>query len=186
MRELSKRKRDAPVTSDQEDVEARLREEMKKLAEGSPEEPTPRPAPQVEEPAANSAEPEASAPIQNENQLYTPGSEVQGKYTIQLYANQSKAAAQDFADAFIVKGYDVIINEAEIPGKGNMVSRQRWSFRLHRRGQEVSAKRKIAFSRRRLFDSEIIVLKVCPSHILIILGPGKTGPFFCKSYAIGG
>lgn len=113
---------DAPApTANQEDVEARLREEMKKLAEGNPEAPS---GAKVEE--APVAAPEAGPvdeaspvePIRNEEQLYTSGNDVRGKYTIQLYANQSKAAAQDFADAFIVKGYDVIINEAEIPGKG--------------------------------------------------------------------
>ena len=41
-----------------------------------------------------------------------------GKYTVQLSAHKSQESAQEFADAFIIKGYDMIINEANIPGKG--------------------------------------------------------------------
>ncbi len=46
------------------------------------------------------------------------GRDFSGKYTIQLFAHQSQEVSQDFADGFLVKGYDVIINEASIPGKG--------------------------------------------------------------------
>lgn len=44
--------------------------------------------------------------------------EFSGKYTIQLFSHQSQGTAQEFADGFISKGYDVIINEVIIPGKG--------------------------------------------------------------------
>lgn len=100
------------------DVEARLREEMEKLAAGDVEKPAAESM--MEQPKAKQA-PAVTADagdIKSQDDLYAPKTNVQGKFTIQLYANQSKAAAQDFADAFIVKGYDVIINEAEIPGKG--------------------------------------------------------------------
>lgn len=97
------------------DVEARLREEMKKLARG--ETGTEASGGSLEATGESAVE-GGEQDIQSEEDLYSPGKEVKGKFTIQLYANQSKAAAQDFADAFIVKGYDVIINEAEIPGKG--------------------------------------------------------------------
>lgn len=101
-----------------EDVEARLREEMAKLAAGQTGAEAEDVSVQetVQNPDVDSA-PAQETP-QSSDELYSPGRDVSGKFTIQLYANQSKAAAQDFADAFIVKGYDVIINEAEIPGKG--------------------------------------------------------------------
>jgi len=41
-----------------------------------------------------------------------------GKYTVQLTSEKSKDSAEEFSDAFIAAGYDVIINEAVIPGKG--------------------------------------------------------------------
>lgn len=40
------------------------------------------------------------------------------KYTIQLIARQSKDLAAEYAEPFIAAGYDVIINEVEIPSKG--------------------------------------------------------------------
>jgi cell division protein FtsN len=44
--------------------------------------------------------------------------EFTGKYTIQLGSHATLADAEKFADAFKVRGYDVIINEADIKGKG--------------------------------------------------------------------
>lgn len=40
------------------------------------------------------------------------------KYTIQLIARQSKDLASEYAEPFIAAGYDVIVNEVEIPSKG--------------------------------------------------------------------
>tara|TARA_Y100000780_G_scaffold152506_1_gene137337 strand:- start:22373 stop:23086 length:714 start_codon:yes stop_codon:yes gene_type:complete len=114
---------ESPAEESAAEVEARLREEMEKLAAGKVETPVTEPAeaPEVESPVVEE-EPQASAGeekrIESTDDLYAPQDDVKGKFTIQLYANQSKSAAQDFADAFIVKGYDVIINEATIPGKG--------------------------------------------------------------------
>lgn len=113
--------REEPSTDPSGDVEARLREEMEKLAAGEldssaeAESNMESETPVDEAPAIESE----GAEINEPDDLYSPGQDVKGKFTIQLYANQSKASAQDFADAFIVKGYDVIINEAVIPGKGN-------------------------------------------------------------------
>ncbi|MEX0798947.1 MAG: SPOR domain-containing protein [Bacteriovoracaceae bacterium] len=99
------------------EVEARLREEMEKLAAGDIDEAGGEGQDSQAEPVIETAGSEEQ--IQNYDELYAPSDNVEGKFTIQLYSNQSKAAAEDFADAFIVKGYDVIINEADIPGKGN-------------------------------------------------------------------
>jgi len=112
---------ETPTQESTADVEARLREEMEKLAAGKVNAPQPEPA--VEEDIPSDAQdPQASLgednKIESTDDLYAPQNDVKGKFTIQLYANQSKSSAQDFADAFIVKGYDVIINEATIPGKG--------------------------------------------------------------------
>lgn len=123
-------KKTAPIESANE-VEARLREEMAKLAAGGMD----SEAVDTSDTSAQATESDinegsvsessqsdqelGSSEINSTDDLYAPSENVKGKFTIQLYANQSKAAAQDFADAFIVKGYDVIINEASIPGKGN-------------------------------------------------------------------
>ena len=58
--------------------------------------------------------PVKDAPVENENTERN----LTGKYTIQLFSHQSKETAEEFADGFILKGYDVIINEVDIPGKG--------------------------------------------------------------------
>ncbi|EQC52370.1 SPOR domain-containing protein, partial [Bacteriovorax sp. DB6_IX] len=42
-----------------------------------------------------------------------------GKYTIQLSSFQSLAEAKQFAEGFKVLGYNPIINEKNIPGRGN-------------------------------------------------------------------
>lgn len=91
------------------DIEARLRDEMEKLAQDTKN--------KAQDDEAIESEPENSA------QNYTSSSydidqKFKGKYTIQLYSNQSRSSAEDFADPFIIKGYNVIINEAVIIGKG--------------------------------------------------------------------
>ncbi len=97
-----------------DEIEQRLREEMEKLAQEK----------NTNTSASNNSEEDATDPALKEPVgdsviNSAPGeSAVSGKYTIQLYSNQSKSAAEDFADPFIVKGYNVIINEATIPGKG--------------------------------------------------------------------
>lgn len=102
-----------------DEIEARLREEMEKLANDNEVA-----AKNVEtESMSNTTpndntDPALKEPVGNDVDSTAGSSAVKGKYTIQLYANQSKSAAEDFADPFIIKGYNVIINEAIIPGKG--------------------------------------------------------------------
>ena len=56
--------------------------------------------------------------IESTEDLYRPQGDYSGKYTIQLAAFDSKDEARSFADGFIVSGYDAIVNEVEISGKG--------------------------------------------------------------------
>jgi len=41
-----------------------------------------------------------------------------GKYTIQIYSNRDFEKAKDFAEAFKVRGYNPIVNEVNLSGKG--------------------------------------------------------------------
>lgn len=45
-------------------------------------------------------------------------SSLRGKYTIQVGSHRSKQEAEQFANGFKVRGYDPIINEVEVPGRG--------------------------------------------------------------------
>ena len=103
---LEKNEKDDSL-SDSE-MERRLKEEMEKLASDKPN-------------TVNNEEvkPKAAvAPITNESENLETSPNYDGKYTIQLFSHQSQEAAQEFADVFRLKGYDVIINEVVIPGKG--------------------------------------------------------------------
>lgn len=108
---------------DVDEIEKRLREEMEKLANesgASGNTAEPQKKMEVTNKPMDNTDPALKEPVGNT----TPAGDanntnaVKGKYTIQLYANQSKSAAEDFADPFIIKGYNVIINEVVIPGKG--------------------------------------------------------------------
>ena len=90
-----------PTNTDSE-MEQRLKEEMEKLASEKADTATKVEAPKEE-----------ATPVVEE-----PKNNYEGKYTIQLFSHQSAEAAQEFADVFKLKGYDVIINEVVIPGKG--------------------------------------------------------------------
>ena len=132
------------------EVEARLREEMAKLAAGEVD--TAGEEPDSKETTSGVAISEEAPAAVNEDQtiesydeLYAPSKDVKGKFTIQLYANQSKAAAEDFADPFIVKGYDVIINEAEIPGKGTWFRVSIGAFDTHEEAKKYLEKERALF-----------------------------------------
>ena len=94
------------------DTEARLRAEMEKLANERID------INQNLNDTESSNENNTSASIESTEDVYTDSEAYTGKYTVQLYAHQNKEMAQNFADVFILKGYDVIINEVVIPGKG--------------------------------------------------------------------
>lgn len=93
-------------------MEERLKEEMEKLANENV-----KIAPAKEEANLNSLSENTVKPM-NGSDEETSSNEFTGKYTIQLFSHQSQETAQEFADGFISKGYDVIINEVIIPGKG--------------------------------------------------------------------
>jgi septal ring-binding cell division protein DamX len=101
------------VGSVDSDMEARLKEEMAKLANEKIV---------IEKNNSNNEKSSTGAnELEGLDNLAEPSSgqnEFSGKYTIQLFSHQSQETAQEFADGFISKGYDVIINEVIIPGKG--------------------------------------------------------------------
>ena len=41
-----------------------------------------------------------------------------GKYTIQLGSYRSEREAREFADGFVIKGYEPIVQDVEVPGRG--------------------------------------------------------------------
>lgn len=69
-----------------------------------------------EQPAmSTAAAPAAGTSVAGEE----PKSTVAGKYTIQLGSYNTAEEAKQFAEGFTVRGYNPIINEVKIPGKGN-------------------------------------------------------------------
>ena len=93
------------------DMETRLKEEMAKLANE-------KIVIDKSNDTNENREVEQELTPANSNEATSTNNEFSGKYTIQLFSHQSQATAQEFADGFISKGYDVIINEVVIPGKG--------------------------------------------------------------------
>lgn len=89
----------------QKDIEQKIKDEMKKLAE----EDVPVKVDDKKEEVKVEDAPKTTV---TSNDPYA------GKYTIQLASHKTQDTAQEFADAFIVKGYDVIIKQADIPGRG--------------------------------------------------------------------
>lgn len=81
--------------------------------------------PQVETPKVEDKPMDATKPLNNtdlidesakapapSNDQYT------GKFTIQLSSHRSKGEAEEFANGFTIRGYDPIINEVQISGRG--------------------------------------------------------------------
>ena len=106
---------DDSAMNDQLELEQKLKSEMEKLANTKIVIPKTK---QVVSEAAVQAKPEKVVTVKKANDVYNQKSDFKGKYTIQLYSNQSEESAKDFADGFIVKGYDIIINEVILAGKG--------------------------------------------------------------------
>jgi septal ring-binding cell division protein DamX len=101
--------------NDQLEMEEKLKSEMEKLANTKVDVPK-----KVEAVAEIPVQDKVESPVtvKKANDVYNQKSDFKGKYTIQLYSNQSEESAKDFADGFIVKGYDIIINEVILAGKG--------------------------------------------------------------------
>lgn len=57
----------------------------------------------------------------NESQanLNNASKDILGKYTIQLGSHKSVEEAKNFAEGFLARGYKPLINEVDVPGKGN-------------------------------------------------------------------
>ena len=105
------------IADKQAELEERLKAEMEKLANGDETIVDDAPPAAGSETVVEDSVPdvEESSDLQD---MYNQEKSYDNKFTIQLYSNQSEGAAKDFADGFIAKGYDVIIREAVIPGKG--------------------------------------------------------------------
>jgi len=105
----------AAKKTDVDEIEMRLREEMEKLAKSN-DNSNDNSQVMNESNEEDAIDPALKEPVSSNTSV--SDNPMQGKYTIQLYSNQSKSAAEDFADPFIIKGYNVIINEVTIPSKG--------------------------------------------------------------------
>jgi cell division protein FtsN len=109
-------KKDEVITDEklQDEQFKRIKEEFEKL-ENSPvvkEEANSEESDQTEVTNTEAVEAPAEQPAAEEENPYL------GKYTIQLGSYQSLEDAKNFAEGFVLKGYDPIINRVEIEGKG--------------------------------------------------------------------
>jgi cell division septation protein DedD len=113
--ENSLQEKETPAgTSDSLDqTEERIREEINKLANPGAVAPKKKAVTNLEEEVV-----QPDTPQNNFDDIYQPKGELSGKYTIQLASFDNKPESQSFADAFIASGYDAIINEVNIEGKG--------------------------------------------------------------------
>jgi len=59
-----------------------------------------------------------STPNMSEGPKVQDGDQLSGKYTIQLGSHRTLKEAEDFAEGFRARGYNPIINQIEIKGKG--------------------------------------------------------------------
>lgn len=129
---------------DQKEVEDKLRAEMEKLAKQDV------PVEKVEE--QDPTQDEVETETITETVATNPYS---GKYTIQIFSHQSLEVAQDFADSFTAKGYDVLINEVMIPGKGVWNRVSIGAFENYSEAQKYLAKEQKLFQ-----ENEYQIIKI--------------------------
>lgn len=128
-------------------IESRLREEMEKLAT---EEVKISPVPKAKSPTKEVIKKNVETGAREKSV-----DEYSGKYTIQLFSHQSKAVAEEFADGFIIKGHDVLINEVVIPGKGKWYRVGIGSFKNVHEAEKYLQKEKALFQ-----DNKYIIQKI--------------------------
>ena len=97
--------------TDSEDSSLRLNDLDEKFKEVADGEETSLEDTQMDDVTMPSMDTNASEPKEEKRDL-------SGKYTIQLVSRKSPDAAAEFAEPFRAAGYDVIVNEVEIEGKG--------------------------------------------------------------------
>jgi cell division protein FtsN len=85
---------------------------------------------------------DTSVPVKEE------GVDLKGKYTIQLGSYQNIKDAEQFADGFKVKGYNPIINEVEIKGRGRWFRVSLGAFDTGREAREYINKEQTLFRRK--------------------------------------
>lgn len=111
---------ETPAKDYEEDVHSRIEEHIRREFEENEQRLAPPPSKEnVEDPRANVLE----QPLLQGEPLETvestvPENSLRGKYTIQVGSHRSKNEAEQFANGFKVRGYDPIINEVEVPGRG--------------------------------------------------------------------
>ncbi len=134
--------KDETIADKQLEIEMRLKNEMEKLAKGDTkiEKPVAQMKPKKE--VALEVIEESTPKIED---VYNQDKNYRGRFTIQLYSSQSEEAAKDFADAFIVKGYDVIINQVDIAGKGTWYRVSIGAFETTDKAREYLEKEKTLF-----------------------------------------
>lgn len=108
---------DTPASEYEEDVHSRIEEHIRREFEQETTEPREPQEDQSSQPTDDILQGE---PLKknSESQDSLSIDQLRGKYTIQLSSHRSKNEAEQFAQGFEVRGYEPIINEVEVPGKG--------------------------------------------------------------------
>ena len=141
----------APAKGNVDVMEERLKQEMEKLASEKIEIATPSAKEMQDSNSVNESNSNNSAidSVQAGTKDYS------GKYTIQLFSHQSQESAQEFADGFIMKGYDVIINEVIIPGKGKWYRVRIGDFATVNKAEDYLAREKSLFQSQKYIIQKI-------------------------------
>lgn len=77
--------------------------------------------------------------------MSTPKDAMSGKFTIQLGSHRTLKEAEDFAEGFKARGYDPIINQIEIKGKGTWYRVSLGAFSTMDEAKSYIAKEKTLF-----------------------------------------
>lgn len=107
-----------------EDLKEKMHESLKaKIEDQLNRENRPKvetPPPKVEDRLIDTTKPLSNTDLIDDSTNETTASSDQytGKFTIQLSSHRSKSEAEEFANGFTIRGYDPIINEVQIPGRG--------------------------------------------------------------------
>lgn len=99
-------------------------------------------APAVTTPAAHG--PMSTEPAKREAG-HSPKDGLSGKFTIQLGSHRTLKEAEDFAEGFKARGYDPIINQIDIKGKGTWYRVSLGAFSTNEEARAYIAKEKTLF-----------------------------------------
>ena len=109
-------KDEAKKISDEE-IRTKLREELENLQKNVDDNPTEKVEQRID---SSSITPAETTPAKTEfvEEKKSEQSSMLGKYTIQIGSYPSLKEAKDYAEGFTIRGYNPIINEVHIDGKG--------------------------------------------------------------------